>query len=197
MIGILRALALVLAATPVLGAAAGQSERPDFTGTWKLDMEASEFGNIPGGHPTSRTDVIELGPKSVRQVLYLDNGGKLDTTTYRYSTDGSESVNQVAGSEIKSVVRWEGDSLHVDSRTKILLFEMKLAETWRLSADGLRLTMRRTVKYPLGEGKQVLIFHKQDVEDGEGAEPEEKARPQEQKAPGPGSKSKPPPPRAP
>ena len=162
---IAKLLGLAMASLLACGVADGQTKRPDFSGVWKLDMKASEFGNIPGGRPTARVDSIDQGPAFVWQVLYLDNGGKKDTTVYRYTTDGVECVNRVAGSEIKSVVSWEGDSLRVESRTKLMVFDMTLSEVWRLSSDGRTLMMDRIVKYPLGKGKQALVFAKQASEE--------------------------------
>jgi len=153
------ALACVLAlAGELVGA---QSPRPDFSGTWTLDKQASAFGDIPGGTPTARTDVIQQQRQFLRQTLYLNNGGHLDTTIYRYTTDGAESVNNVAGSKIKSKVWWDGTLLHLESRTKVLILSASLSETWSLSPDGRTLTMTRDMDSPLAKGKQTLVFVKQ------------------------------------
>ncbi len=137
------------------------SGHPRFAGTWKLSKARSRFGSIPGGTPNARTDVIEESLPHIVQTLYLLNGSRRDTTVYRYTTDGRPTVNTVDGRDIKSVVTWEGSTLHLVSTTKLLVFDMALDERWHLSADGKTLTMTRHVKYPLGQGDQTLVFERQ------------------------------------
>jgi hypothetical protein len=134
---------------------------PNFTGTWRLDPERSVFGDIPGGHPTSRRDVIAHDEPRVRQTLYLDNGGRLDTTVYVYRIDGSPSVNKVGGQDITATLAWDGDTLHIVSKTRLVIVEMTLDERWRLSAARDSLVMTRRLKYPMGEGSQRLVFVRQ------------------------------------
>jgi hypothetical protein len=132
---------------------------PDFSGTWRLDKPKSVFGKIPGGEPKARTDVIVHREPTVVQTLYLDNGASRDTTVYRYTTDGATSVNKVAQQVIKSVVKWEGDRLDVESKTKLMLvFDSTLSERWALSSDGKTLIMIRHVTWPGGSGEQKLVF---------------------------------------
>ncbi len=133
------------------------TERPDFSGTWKLDYTKSKMGELPG-RPHSRTDVIEHDGGKIRQVLYLDHGTSKDTTTYRYLADSSLCVNQVGDKEISSRVWWQGRSLQVHSKAKLLVFDLSLSERWVMSADRTTLAMTRHVKTPMGEDDQRLIF---------------------------------------
>lgn len=133
--------------------------RPDFTGTWKLDLARSELGKFPG-QPKARTDVIEHRDPQLRQTLHLEHATRRDTTVYRYTTDSTRAVNAVDGRDIEARVWWEGATLRLDSKTRMAMFEMWLKERWTLSADGKTLTMMRRVKYPMGEGDQRLVFEK-------------------------------------
>jgi hypothetical protein len=146
--------------TPVRKTAAAPraAMRPNFTGTWVLDTTRSEFGKIPGGRPLARTDVIEHRDPWLRQTLFLENMGGRDTTHYRYTTDSARVVNHVDKQEIEAHVWWERNDLRLESKTKLLIFEMWLRERWSLSRDGRTLTMSRRVKYPMGEGEQKLVF---------------------------------------
>jgi len=142
--------------------AADTTSEPGFSGRWRLSIERSSFGdNIPGGRPTARTDVIEQGPTRIRQTLFLNNGGALDTTVYVYSTDGTPTVNRVGGRDIRSVVTWEGRTPHLVSTARLLVLDTSLDERWLLSPDRRTLTYKRHVKYGFGEGDQTLVFERE------------------------------------
>lgn len=141
---------------------APSDEHADFSGTWKLDNAKSKVGELPG-RPRSRTDVIEQHGSELRQVLFLDHGATQDTTTYRYLADSSLCLNQVDGKEIQSRVWWQGRSLHLHSKAKLLVFDMTLSERWVISPDRSTLIMTRHVKTPMGEDDQRLIFTRQDA----------------------------------
>ena len=131
--------------------------RPVFTGRWKLDLSRSEMGKFPG-QPKARTDSIEQGPREIVHRLYLVLASGRDTTVYRYRPDAEPTVNRVGTQDIKSTVTWEQDVLHLVSKTKLLVFDMTLDECWRLSAKRDTLVMTRSVKSPMWNGEQRLVF---------------------------------------
>jgi hypothetical protein len=134
--------------------------RPEFTGTWALDTTRSVFGKIPGGRPIARTDVIDHRDPVLRQTLYLVLPTGPDTTVYQYTTDSARVVHRVDNRDIEARVWWEGTTLCLLSKSKIVMIEMSLGERWTLSPDGQSLTMTRRVKSPIGDGDQKLVFVK-------------------------------------
>ena len=157
-LGVVVLLALLGAAAP--RTAAEVSHRPNFSGTWRLDVAHSQLGKLPG-QPRARTDVIEHREPEIRQTLFLDNVSRMDTTVYRYTTDGKPTVNRVDGKDIRSTVWWEGNRLRLESKTKLLVIDVSLKERWNLSADGKKLTMTRRVESQLMKGDQILVFERQ------------------------------------
>ena len=129
-----------------------------FAGSWRLSLERSEFGKVPGGPPQERTDVIEHDGPRIRHTLNLVWRGRQTTATYDYSTDGEPTVNRIDGREVRTVAAWEGDVLRLRSSTRLLMFTMALDERWSLSPDAHTLTFQRHVRYGVGEDDQKLVF---------------------------------------
>jgi len=148
--------------TSAAAATGVRAAHTNFGGRWKLSMTRSVFGKIPGGQPTSRTDVIEQAGPVIRQTLYLVLGSKPDTTVYVYTVDGQARHNKVGGQDITSIARWDGDKLHIVSNTKLLLvMPMTLDERWQLGDAGRSLTYIRHVEYGIGKGDQRLVFERE------------------------------------
>jgi hypothetical protein len=62
---------------------------------------------------------------------------------------------------MKSILKWDGDTLQIDSKGQFGDNEFSMQDKWTLSADGKTLTMVRTFKSAMGEGQQKLVFDKQ------------------------------------
>ena len=148
-------------ATAPAAVPADTNAHPSFAGRWKLSMTRSSFGIIPGGKPTSRTDLIEQDGTRIKQTLFLVLGSKPDTTIYIYSTGGTPTVNKVAHSDIRSVVTWEGRTLHLVSTAKLLMLDTSLDDRWVIAPNGRELVYQRHVKFGFGEGDQTLIFERE------------------------------------
>src|ERR1700735_3038359 len=82
----------------VIAAATGMAlaaDKPDFSGSWKMDADKSVFGPMPP--PTSMTrKVVHSDPAlSVEQSQSGPQGDQ--NTTMKYSTDGKETTNSMMG----------------------------------------------------------------------------------------------------
>jgi hypothetical protein len=133
--------------------------RGRYTGTWRLDVPASDFGKR-GRVPVSREDRIHEDSLwvSVRS-LSVRGGGDTLLLEYRYRTDG-EAVNRLRGQEIRTRGRRESGTLWFDSEAEFFVVKLEVKEHWSLSADGTALTQERTSKSPLGEERQRLLFRR-------------------------------------
>ena len=151
------ALSAPIAIDPARPTAKEAPSRPVFTGRWKLDLSRSVMGKFPG-QPKARTDSIDQRPREIVQRLYLVLASGRDTTVYRYRPDAEPTMNRVGTQDITSTVTWEQDVLHLVSKTKLLVFDMTLDECWRLSAKRDTLVMTRSVKSPMWNGEQRLVF---------------------------------------
>jgi len=134
--------------------------KPNFSGTWKLNLAKSDFGPLPA--PDSRTDVIDHNDPTMK-INTTQSGGQGDmTATLTYTTDGKEATNQIATREIKSTATWQGGTLVVNSKLMFNDAEVTIKSVWTLSEDGKTLTQDSHITSPMGELDQKQVFEKQD-----------------------------------
>jgi len=156
------AAASSMAATP--GAAAmihtGLST-PDLSGIWKLNAEKSNFGQMPP--PASQVDTIQHVEPSIKIALD-QKGGMMGDMAYSESltTDQKESTwPGMGGAEVKGVAHWEGNALVVEAKSSFQGSDVKIKETYTISADGKTLTEVSHVETSMGNFDTTNVFDKQ------------------------------------
>lgn len=136
------------------------AQKPNFSGTWKLNLNKSDFGPLPA--PTSRTDVIDHNDPTVKDTVDAETAQGKQQYTATYTTDGKESTNKLGPREVKSTAAWEGSNLVVNSKTSFQDNEITIKSVWSLSDDGKTLTQNVHFTSPMGEADQKAVFEKQD-----------------------------------
>jgi hypothetical protein len=144
----------------LLAASACLAAGPNLTGSWKLNASKSDFGQFPA--PSSMTQKItHADPKLTVEVKMANDRGEFEFTS-SYTTDGKESVNQgFGGSETKSVAKWDGEVLLVDSKGAFGDNEYTMKDKWTLTEEGKILTILRHFSSGMGEVDQRMVFDKQ------------------------------------
>ena len=150
-------LTVLVAFATVTGLA---QQKPDFSGTWKLNVAKSDFGPLPP--PESRTDVITHKEPSITDEVSAAGAQGKQQYTAKYTTDGKEVTNQIATREVKSILKWKGSNLVINSTLVYEGSDVKGVGTWSLSADGKTLTISAHYTSAMGEADQKLIFEKQE-----------------------------------
>ena len=131
--------------------ALAQGTRPDFSGSWVLNKEKSDFGGTPA--PESMTEVIEhREPKIVITTTTKQSSGE-DRRVVRLTTDGADNSNEFAGHQVKTTTHWDRDKLVTVVQDQS---GRQFTETRILSAD--RKT--QTVTLDSGMGQQKLVMTK-------------------------------------
>jgi hypothetical protein len=150
-----------MAATP--GAAAmihtGGSQ-PNLSGTWKLDTAKSNFGQMPP--PASQVDTITQDNSSIK-IAIDQKGGPMGDTAYSESltTDGKSSTwPGMGGAEVTGTAHWDGDALVIDAKTSFQGSDVKIKDTYTLSADGNTLTDVSHVETGMGNFDTTNVFTK-------------------------------------
>ena len=127
------------------------AQKPDFSGTWTLDPEAS--GMAAGGGRG-----MGAGPMTVKQTadtLTTETTRGENKVTMTYKLDGTESTNTGMGrggaqTESKSTVKWDGAKLVITTKAG----ENESTQTW--SIDGGNLVIEGTG----GRGPTKRIYKK-------------------------------------
>jgi hypothetical protein len=126
--------------------------KPNFSGTWKLNVAKSDFGPLPA--PDSRTDVIDHNDPAMKINESMVTAQGNVNANINYTTDGKEATNQVGPREIKASLVWEGGKLVVNAKTTFQDAEVIIKNVWTLSDD---------FTTAMGEADQTLVFDKQDA----------------------------------
>lgn len=131
--------------------------RPDFSGTWVLDLKKSGYGDVrnPRAVTLPTTLVITHGGPEVRvtrkfsEAYSGERGGEIV-----YYTDDRGEENTLVGSDrvslsgtVESHTKWKGARLVIRGREYLVTFgdtnSFDFTERWELSADGNTLTQTK------------------------------------------------------
>ncbi|PYV36974.1 MAG: hypothetical protein DMG06_29265 [Acidobacteria bacterium] len=151
-----------------LNVAWAQDEKPNFSGTWKLDKEKSEMGTSEGGGRSwgrmFDSLVIEhKEPKlSIKRKMHLPSGDER-TVESKYTTDGKNNSNEgFRGMTSNSKTHWEDGKLITESTMETQMGTMETREIRSLSADGKTMIVEMITKGGRREGTRKLVFNKQE-----------------------------------
>jgi hypothetical protein len=144
----------------LIAASASFAAVPDLTGNWKLNAAKSDFGQFPA--PSTMTQkVSHAEPKLTVGVKMASDMGEFEFTL-NYTTDGKECVNQgFGGSESKSVLKWDAETLLIDTKGAFGDSPYTMKDKWVLSEGGKVLTVLRRFSSSMGDVDQRLVFDKQ------------------------------------
>ena len=147
------------AAVFLLSGAPAKAANPNLSGEWKLNLPKSDYGKFPTPISVTRK-IANNDPKLDLSTTQTGPQGDVNSKL-AYTTDGKESVNEVAGGQSKGTAQWIGGMLIIESSREFQDATLKQKEIWRLSSDGNRLTIDSHVSIPNGEFDVMQVFDKQ------------------------------------
>ena len=133
-------------------------DKPNFSGSWKMDASKSDFGPMPAPDKSERTITHTDPEMKMKSLQSGQNGDQTSETTYK--TDGEFTVKR-RNQEIKAIGKWEGAKLVVKSKFEAQGMEIASTETWSLSEDGKVLTVATALGTPQGDFEMKLVLNKQ------------------------------------
>lgn len=142
----------------LLGVPAAQA-KTSFTGTWKLNIEKSDFGPMP--QPNSLVDKIEQSDSVLKINRAQSNQNGEMTYDIAFTLDRQESTNTVRGNPLKSTAKWDGDSFLIETKLKMQDNDIQINDRWTFGEDGKTILIARHLKSNQGEADQKLVMVKQ------------------------------------
>jgi len=154
-----KALVTTLGVFALAASLAAQS-KPNFSGTWTLNVAKSDFGPLPPSN--SRVDIIDHNDPTLKVAVTDDGAQGKQEYTLKMATDGKEVTNNAGGGmEVKNTAAWEGSGLVVGTKLNFQGTDVTIRAVWTLSADGKTLTeAAHLVAGALGETDQTFVFEK-------------------------------------
>jgi hypothetical protein len=150
-----RTLVLTLFAALVALAA----DKPNFSGSWKINATKSELGQMPAPEKFERT--IEHKDPSMKVSTVQAMNGNERSSTMEYTINGQEQTVKTGMGEAKVTPVWKDSTLEVAIKRDFQGNEMKSVELWTLSADGKTLNVAFQLSGPMGEMAMKFVFDKQ------------------------------------
>ncbi len=151
--------ALLLIAVAAL---AQTASKPNLSGTWKLDAQASDWGLVPPAD-SAQYVIRQVGSRFTMQ--YSEGGGH--SQKIEFSPDGEEHT-VIKDANAETIIRsyWQGPVLVIESRIRpgsstSNQLPAEWTSKWSLAADGKSLTIRRHIKVRDQTTDQALVFRKQ------------------------------------
>jgi hypothetical protein len=144
-------------------------EKPNFSGTWKLNIGKSDFGPVPG--PNSQTDVIEQKEDAVTISVTAVSDEGTKQYTIKYVTDGQEKMissdspgaHPVADVTMQSLTAaWDGPVLVVNQKLLYGDAPVTGVSRYSLSADGKVLTVDSSYSSQEGDATRTFVYDRAD-----------------------------------
>jgi hypothetical protein len=160
-------LALV-AVTALAGASFAQQET-NYSGTWKLNVDKSDFGPVPG--PSSETQVIEQSGETIKVKVHAQTEQGKTEFLMTLLTDGKEVAipaddplaHPAPEATLEAMTAsWDGAVLVVNEKLTYGGDPVSGVARYTLSPDGKVLTVHSDYTSQMGDASRTFVFDKVD-----------------------------------
>jgi hypothetical protein len=159
-------LAMVLALVGVGLAQGKPGAKPNLTGEWKLNVAASDFGDVPP--PTRQSEVVTQAGDEFAIAITIEREEMKQNYTLRFQAGGAEmplakgSFPEEAPFRILGVKgEWQGPVLLVTQRVSFQGAEGTVTSKYSLSADGKVLRKTTHVAMDAGTFDTKTVYDRQ------------------------------------
>ncbi len=135
-------------------------QKPDFSGEWQLNPQASMLSPIVAPVAQSGTLRIEHKEPNFKCQMTIVLDGKPVETKYELLSDGREIVASEQGHRSVSSLRWDGDALVGTWRVEIPNSEMTISFRYELEDGGRRLRASEQLRGGGRDQDNVWVFER-------------------------------------
>ena len=162
-----RKLFLPMIVFALAASVAPAQDKTNFSGTWKLNVEKSEFGPIPA--PSTATQLIEQKDSDFKCTYDTATDEGKDHAVLTFAADGKEvtvpadSPNAHQGQFNPQTIKadWDGPCLIVTETGVYSGMDVHSKRTYSLSADGKVLTIALHLTLSMGDLDLKWVYDKQ------------------------------------
>jgi hypothetical protein len=166
---VIKTLRIAIAITLLSNVSYGQIRPANFTGSWKLNVSKSEFGDIPQYAAVKQYDVRQDADSVFIKRIVVDQNNAEKNVDESISLDGKPTVHELANKKKRiSVITWSDDKKTMTTKSSYTVandpdeIEYSVIQSWIISEDNsLRVTFKG---YDLTDKKNFtikLIYDKQ------------------------------------
>jgi hypothetical protein len=162
---VILALAVMALAGPTFA-----QQKTDYSGTWKLNVDKSDFGPVPG--PSSETEVIEQSADSIKIHVHSQTEEGVQQFTMTLVPDGKEVAvpadtplaHPVPEATLESMTAsWDGPVLVVNEKLTYGGDPVVGVARYTLSPDKKVLTVGSDYTSQAGDATRTFVFDKVDA----------------------------------
>ena len=133
-------------------------QKPDFSGEWQLNRQASALSPIVAPAAQSGVLRIEHHEPSFKCQMTIVLDGKPTETKYELLSDGREVAATHGGRQIVSSLRWDGDALVATWRIEGTNGEVTISFRYELQDGGRRLRAAEQIRGGGRDQDNVWVF---------------------------------------
>jgi hypothetical protein len=148
-------LMLALIAAP----AAVCQDKPNFSGTWSLDLQMTRFNGVEP--PKALVLKIDHQEPLIRIATETETKAGMTTESFQLATDGTTGECEVGGHPVVAAAHWDqwtGERLVWTVKRNTADGQVEISRRAKLGDKGKILTTVATIKTPAGERKYYEFF---------------------------------------
>jgi hypothetical protein len=169
----IKKLLIVVLTLLVAGLLAAQDAKVDFSGTWTMNADKSEFGGGGGGRGGrggrmgggSRMVVAQKDNLLTLERFRMNRDGEEMSTVYKYTLDGKECDNSSDWRSEVATASWSKDGKKLTIISTMTMsrgdreFSMDSESVWSMKGDNLVIESIRST--PRGEMESKMVYDRE------------------------------------
>ncbi|MGA2598164.1 MAG: hypothetical protein ABSH09_14365 [Bryobacteraceae bacterium] len=147
------------AVTATAPATSAMGAKPNLSGVWKLNVDKSDFGPIPG--PESEVDTIDHKEPVLNLAVAQQGAQGKQNYQLAININGQEEAHKLGDRDVKTTAQWEGSALIVLTKLMFQDNEVLIKAAYTMAPDGKTVNVATHLSSAMGEADQKMVFEKQ------------------------------------